>query len=105
MKITSQITKVILLLLFMLIALSTSFYNHVLVEGLTIDTGDLMKVPEAIKLDDTVVSTETTCPPCPPCARCPEPSFECKKVPTYSNIQRMQHIPNIGSDNYTTFGM
>jgi hypothetical protein len=20
-------------------------------------------------------------PPCPPCARCPEPSFECKKVP------------------------
>jgi hypothetical protein len=23
------------------------------------------------------------CPPCPACARCPEPSFECKKVPTY----------------------
>ena len=22
--------------------------------------------------------------PCPPCARCPEPSFECKKVPNYS---------------------
>jgi hypothetical protein len=24
-------------------------------------------------------------PPCPPCARCPEPSFECKKVPNYSS--------------------
>ena len=25
------------------------------------------------------------CPPCPPCARCPEPAFECKKVPNYSS--------------------
>ena len=23
--------------------------------------------------------------PCPPCARCPEPAFECKKVPNYSS--------------------
>jgi|TARA_B110001450_G_scaffold253861_2_gene278131 hypothetical protein len=22
--------------------------------------------------------------PCPPCARCPEPSFDCKKVPNYT---------------------
>lgn len=26
---------------------------------------------------------EKKCPPCPPCARCPEPNFECKKVPNY----------------------
>lgn len=26
---------------------------------------------------------EKACPPCPPCARCPEPSFDCKKVPNY----------------------
>ena len=26
-------------------------------------------------------------PPCPPCARCPEPSFECKKVPNYNNTK------------------
>jgi hypothetical protein len=26
------------------------------------------------------------CPPCPACARCPEPSFECKKVPNYKTI-------------------
>jgi hypothetical protein len=24
-------------------------------------------------------------PPCPPCARCPEPKFDCKKVPKYGN--------------------
>ena len=23
--------------------------------------------------------------PCPPCARCPEPNFDCKKVPNYKN--------------------
>ena len=28
---------------------------------------------------------ENKCPPCPPCARCPEPAFECKKVPNYSS--------------------
>ena len=26
---------------------------------------------------------DKACPPCPPCARCPEPSFDCKKVPNY----------------------
>jgi len=25
------------------------------------------------------------CQPCPPCGRCPEPSFECKKVPNYNS--------------------
>lgn len=25
-------------------------------------------------------------PPCPPCGRCPESSFECKKVPIYSQF-------------------
>ena len=28
---------------------------------------------------------ENKCPPCPPCGRCPEPSFECKKVPNYNS--------------------
>ena len=35
-------------------------------------------------------------PPCPPCARCPEPSFECKKVPNYGT-------GNLGA-NYNNFG-
>ena len=34
-------------------------------------------------------------PPCPPCARCPEPSFECKKVPNYGS-------GNLGA-NYNNF--
>ena len=25
------------------------------------------------------------CRPCPPCGRCPEPAFECKKVPNYNS--------------------
>ena len=35
-------------------------------------------------------------PPCPPCARCPEPAFDCKKVPNYGT-------GNIGA-NYNNFG-
>jgi hypothetical protein len=37
---------------------------------------------------------EEKCPPCPACARCPEPNFECKKVPNYS-----QATANEGSGN------
>lgn len=32
------------------------------------------------------------CRPCPPCGRCPEPSFECKKVPNY-NAPSNQFLP------------
>ena len=35
------------------------------------------------------------CPPCPACARCPEPSFECKKVPNY-NAANKSDMPNYG---------
>jgi hypothetical protein len=31
-----------------------------------------------------------SCPPCPACERCPEPAFDCKKVPNYRS-------PSIGS--------
>ena len=33
---------------------------------------------------DALCPKENKCPPCPACARCPEPAFECKKVPNYS---------------------
>ena len=33
-----------------------------------------------------IVSSKTEkCQPCPPCARCPEPAFDCKKVPNYKS--------------------
>lgn len=35
------------------------------------------------------------CPPCPACARCPEPAFECKKVPNYSQSNIQIRIPRI----------
>jgi hypothetical protein len=36
-----------------------------------------------------------SCPPCPACERCPEPAFECKKVPNYrsSSIDNYMPIP------------
>jgi hypothetical protein len=33
------------------------------------------------------------CPPCPACERCPEPSFECKKVPNYRSPSVNQYLP------------
>lgn len=44
------------------------------------------------------------CQPCPPCARCPEPAFECKKVPNY-NSTNSQYLPKPILNNFSTFGM
>lgn len=33
-------------------------------------------------------------PPCPPCGRCPEPAFECKKVPNYSVVNDPRSLNN-----------
>ena len=38
-------------------------------------------------------SESAKCQPCPPCARCPEPSFECKKVPNYNSTGLMNQLP------------
>ena len=68
-------------------------------------------VPSGLKLNDpkpTIVQpAKESCPPCPPCARCPEPSFECKKVPKYRNLlinDQNQMVSPMVAD-YTTFGM
>ena len=44
------------------------------------------------------------CQPCPPCARCPEPAFECKKVPNYNAITSDQ-VPVPVLSDFTSFGM
>ena len=44
-----------------------------------------------------------SCAPCPPCGRCPEPNFECKKVPNYSSSN--YDIPDAILAPYSTFGM
>ena len=44
------------------------------------------------------------CQPCPACARCPEPSFECKKVPNYNSVNN-NSLPFPALADFTTFGM
>jgi hypothetical protein len=48
--------------------------------------------------------TSAKCPPCPPCARCPEPSFECKKVPNY-NLANNNALPRPVLSSFSQFGL
>lgn len=54
--------------------------------------------------------TNATCPrqeappPCPPCARCPEPAFECKKVPNY-RANDPNVLPRPVLSDFSQFGM
>jgi hypothetical protein len=48
-----------------------------------------------------------SCPqpaPCPPCGRCPEPSFECKKVPNYASTNS-EYLPMPVLSDFSQFGM
>jgi len=49
-------------------------------------------------------SGEQKCPPCPPCARCPEPAFECKKVPNYSSGND-NVLPRPVLNSFSQFGL
>ena len=37
--------------------------------------------------------SKSKCQPCPPCARCPEPQFNCVKVPNYNTTNLNQNLP------------
>jgi hypothetical protein len=52
----------------------------------------------------TNIPRQEPCPACPPCASCPEPSFECKKVPNYSAINN-QYLPVPVLSDFSSFGM
>jgi hypothetical protein len=52
----------------------------------------------------TTIPRQEKCPPCPACARCPEPSFECKKVPNYNAINN-QYLPVPVLSDFSSFGM
>lgn len=54
--------------------------------------------------DASVCERTKPCPPCPAPQRCPEPSFECKKVPTY-NSQNAQYLPRPVLTDFSQFGM
>jgi hypothetical protein len=60
-------------------------------------------VPPVCPAPISAIITKTdSCPPCPACARCPEPSFECKKVPNYDVIN--EEVPTALITPYSTFG-
>ena len=44
-------------------------------------------------------------PPCPPCERCPEPAFDCKKVPNYNSASMNQYLPQPVLADFSQFGM
>lgn len=44
------------------------------------------------------------CPACPACPRCPEPEYECKQIPSYSNIS-YDNIPGPSLSTFKSFGM
>lgn len=51
-----------------------------------------------------LIKSEDKCPPCPACARCPEPAFECKKVPNYNSIDN-NYLPSPFLNGFSQFGM
>ena len=65
--------------------------------------------PVCPKCPDPIVQTSsdsdaTKCPPCPACARCPEPAFDCKKVPNYGAFNP-SYMPMPVVSDFSTFGM
>jgi len=52
----------------------------------------------------SVFPRQEKCPPCPACARCPESSFECKKVPNYNAINN-EYLPVPVLNDFSGFGM
>jgi hypothetical protein len=48
---------------------------------------------------------QESCPPCPSCARCPEPSFECKKVPNYSSSNVGNYLPKPTLTDFSNFSI
>jgi hypothetical protein len=62
------------------------------------------KCPSFFGMGGSKYKDPKKCPPCPACARCPEPSFECKKVPNYNAVNNMTLPVPVLSD-FSTFGM
>lgn len=51
-----------------------------------------------------VIYKDKECQACPACARCPEPSFECKKVPNYNAVNN-EYLPTPILNSFSGFGM
>jgi hypothetical protein len=60
--------------------------------------------PACPTLPCNIQSEKETCPPCPACERCPQPNFECKKVPNYEALAE-EYIPVPVLNDFSQFGM
>ena len=60
--------------------------------------------PAPIVMSSNTDKDESKCPACPACARCPEPAFDCKKVPNYSAVNS-SYLPVPVLNDFSTFGM
>lgn len=60
--------------------------------------------PSTIVYETTGEFDVTKCPPCPPAARCPEPAFDCKKVPNYKAFNQ-DYMPIPVLSDFSSFGM
>ena len=54
--------------------------------------------------DPNSYKDESKCRPCPAPQRCPEPAFDCKKVPNYSAVNN-SYLPVPVLNDFSTFGM
>ena len=63
-------------------------------------------VPPVCPACPTVTSCprQKPCRPCPACERCPEPAFECKKVPNYKTNDDT-YLPRPVLADFSQFGM
>jgi hypothetical protein len=104
----SAIAIVIVTLVVLVITIVLGKENYdISLEGLevTLPKPKVISSDPPLLLPDDSGNTDNTskCTPCPPCARCPEPAFECKKVPTYSHVQHLENVP-VQYGPYSTYG-
>lgn len=97
---------IVLSVIVIAIILAHHYYGCSL-EGLevTVPKPNIITSESPVLLEDDNENKDNTskCTPCPPCARCPEPAFECKKVPTYSHVQQLENVP-VQYGPYSTYG-
>ena len=60
--------------------------------------------PSTIVYESSGEFDVTKCPACPPCGRCPEPAFDCKKVPNYKAFNQ-NYMPVPVLSDFSSFGM
>lgn len=58
----------------------------------------------SVKSNGSKGANAEKCPPCPPCARCPEPAFDCKKVPNYNRVND-DFMPYPALNSFAQFGL